>query len=873
MTKIIKHPAVSVQYPANPISRRKKLLWLTPVALLTTLLWASDLPALGVIPATLTYTATDGGSNPDAQTFVVTNEGLVDFTFTNTVTYGAGDAVAWFTPSVTSGLIAASGALTVTGSVNIIGLNEGMHYATNTFTAPDATNSPQIMVVTLQVLNSARLWVAPTNFSKELTEGQAIGGDVFQVANTGAAPRNVMQYNVTKTESWLSVSPTNGTTFGDVTNTINISYDTTGLAAGWYTGRVTVAALGEGVGSQTVEVTMRVNQKPGLAWDAGTKVWTNIITAGNTLPATTVTVWNASGTPSARMNYTISVLNDPFGWVSVSPASGTSTGNQQTATVTYTTAGLLSGIYTAQLRFSGVDPATGEATTNGPIYVGLQLTINGIPTLKADVTSLSQTVLENHTGTSSFQLWNEGRQPRGGMRYTVTPDVAWASASPSTGIVTNDTGSIQVTWGTASLPAGTYTGNLLLDAFDEQNGTRAAGAPIVIPLTLTVTVRGPVNMERPSVVGTMYIGQTVAANVGLWQNQPRLTYAYQWERASSKNGDNREILSGAVGSTYVITAADRGKYLRVDVTATDTEPYPLSATANSAWVNAAKVKALPGDFNSDGITDLWFFDLFTGTWYASFGENNNANAIFPGGLNMIATPGDFDGDGNEDLGVYDAAHGMWHVCYLPRGGYAYGTMFGGTPEEAAATPVVADYDGDGASDLGLYYMGYWAILYSTRGAIQVMEPFAPIWGDPVPGDWDGDGITDLGVYDDGIWTLRLGNGSIVEQVFGGGAGVLPTTGDFDADGTTDLGVYDVGANQWRWQESRTGFEQSVSFGSGGTVAIPGYYDHDRSNDWAQVHITANNDFIVWEVKRTTETNFSFRGQSYQQSTGRWRVSW
>ncbi|MDP2991629.1 MAG: hypothetical protein Q8O57_13795, partial [Kiritimatiellota bacterium] len=355
----------------------------------------------------------------------------------------------------------------------------------------------------------------------------------------------------------------------------------------------------------------------------------------------------------------------------------------------------------------------------------------------------------------------------------------------------------------------------------------------------------------PTVAGTLYVGQTVEANVGLWQNQARLTFGCQWERASNKAGGGREVLSGAVRTNYVITTADRGKYLRVDITATDSSPSPKSSTANSAWVDAAKVKALRADFNGDGITDLWFYDEVSGTWHVSFGEVSSAEGIFPGGPGMMAVPGDYDGDGNEDLGVYEGAHGMWHIYYLPRGIYVYGSLFGGTAEEAAATPVVADYDGDGATDVGLYYMGYWAVLYSSLESVRVVEPFADIWGEPVTGDWDGDGITEMGVYDDGVWTLRMGNGSVVEQEFGGGgSGILPAPGDYDADGATDLGVYDVGTNQWRWRESRTGFETNVSFGLGGTEARPGYYDHDRSNDWAQAFLY-NNDFIVWEVKRTT----------------------
>lgn len=741
--------------------------------------------------------------------------------------------------------------------------------------APGTTNSPQVVRVTVLV-QGIGLWVSPTNFpTKAVTVGQADVFDELNVANTGAAPRGTISYTVTTTNTWLSVSPTNGNVQNDV-STVNLRYLTltTNLSAGWYTGQVDVVALG--VRTQTVGVVLRMNHRPGVAWDAGSKVWTNEVMAGDSIAGTNIAVWNASGTPAGQMNYTMSV-NDPsgLGWASVSPASGSSTGNQQAVTVSYATAGLAAGVYTAQLRVTGVDNATGEATTNGPLYMGLQLTVKGTPALKTDVTSLSQTVLENNTGTNSFLVWNEGSLPRGGMRYTVTPDVSWVTLSPATGVVTNDVNTVQVIWGTTgtTLPPGVYNGNLIVDAFDAQTSLRAGGAPITLPLALTVTARTPLNLELPTVVGAMYAGQTVEANVGLWQNQARLTFGYQWATNTTKTGEGHNIL-GATGSNYVITAADRGKYLRVGVTATDSNPTPKSSTANSAWTNAAKVKALQEDFNGDGITDLWVYNELTGAWYANFGEASSATGIFPGRPGMIAAPGDYDGDGNEDLGVYEPAHGMWHIYYLPRGDYAYGSLFGGTAEEAAATPVTADFDGDGATDVGLYYMGYWAIRYSIPGSVSVVEPFADTWSEPVLGDWDGDGITELGVYNGGVWTLRMGSGSVTEQEFGGGGlGVLPAPADYDADGSTDLGVYDVSANQWRWRESRSGFEQSVSFGSGGTDARPGHYDHDRSNDWAQVHMSADNDFIVWEVKRTTETNFLYRGQSFQQSTDRWRVSW
>ncbi|MBU0715540.1 MAG: VCBS repeat-containing protein [Verrucomicrobia bacterium] len=832
---------------------------------------------LGVSTNNVYYEVWQNQAALSNQVEVWNTNGTDAMTFTNTVSYtNCGIYTNWLTVTPATGISYGErqGVWFQIDVTNMPPRTNAYEANVRVTAGSGTTNSPQDVQVTVLV-QGIGLWVSPTNFAKVATAGQVVGDDVFQVANTGAVPHGTISYNVTATSSptaWLSASPTNGNV-QDITNDVNIGYDLTGLSAGWYTGQVDVVALG--VGTQTVDVVLRVNRRPGVAWNAGSMVWTNEIMAGDSIGSTTVEVWNASGTPAGQMNYTVSVINDQFGWVSgVSPASGVSTGDHRVTTISYTTAGLPGGVYPATLKVAGVDNATGEATTNGPLYMGLKLTVKGTPVLKTDVTSLSQTVLENHSGTNSCLIWNDGQEPHGGMRYTVTPDVSWVTVIPATGVVTNEVTTNQVLWNAGTLSTGVYSGNLVVDAFDAQTSARAEGAPITITLTLTVTARTPLNMELPTVAGIMYVGQTVEANVGLWQNQARLTFSYQWERASNKAGDGREVLSGAVGTNYVITTADLGKYLRVDVTATDSEPSPKSSTADSALVDAAKVKALRADFNGDGITDLWFYDELSGTWHTSFGEASSAEGIFPGGPGMVAVPGDYDGDGNEDVAVYDCAHGMWHILFLWRCDYVYGSLFGGTVAEAEATPMVADYDGDGATDVAFYWRGYWAILYSSLGTISVVEPFADAWGEPVSGDWDGNGIAEMGVYENGLWTLRMGDGSVVEYEFGGGgSGVLPAPADYDADGATDLGVYDVGANQWRWRESRTGFEQSVSFGSGGIVPMPGYYDHDRSNDWAQVHMSADNDFIVWEVKRTTETNFPYRGQSFQQSTDRWRVSW
>jgi len=239
---------------------------------------------------------------------------------------------------------------------------------------------------------------------------------------------------------------------------------------------------------------------------------------------------------------------------------------------------------------------------------------------------------------------------------------------------------------------------------------------------------------------------------------------------------------------------------------------------------------------------------------------------------MIDVPGDYNNDGILDLGLYEPASAMWYILYLPSGPSLQGSLFGGLTEETQATPIPADYDGDGQSDIALYWQGYWTILYSTLNKIVIIPPIAGTSGTPVPNEYDGDGISDLGVYDSGLWTIRNIYGEEWTRRFGD-ATRLPASADYDGDNIADLCVYSPISNVWQMIYSSTGTTNSTSFGPISLSKIPrqGYYDHDRYCDPATIQYS--DDFVIWNVTRTTDSNFTFRGQSYQKSINKWRVSW
>jgi hypothetical protein len=98
-------------------------------------------PVIGVNPASLSFSATVGGSNPPNQTVSITNTGA------GTLNWSASDNATWLSVSPASGTAPS----TLTVSVNIAGLSAGTFNGSITITAAGATNSPVTIPVTLTV--------------------------------------------------------------------------------------------------------------------------------------------------------------------------------------------------------------------------------------------------------------------------------------------------------------------------------------------------------------------------------------------------------------------------------------------------------------------------------------------------------------------------------------------------------------------------------------------------------------------------------------------------------------------------------------------------------------------------------------------------
>jgi hypothetical protein len=95
----------------------------------------------------------------------------------------------------------------------------------------------------------------------------------------------------------------------------------------------------------------------------------------------------------------------------------------------------------------------------------------------------------------------------------------------------------------------------------------AVATALSVAAAAAQSLAAPVNTSAPVISGEPYVGKTLSASTGGWQNSPT-SYTYQWVRCDA-NGNNCVQISGATAKTYTPTSADVNHTLEVWVTATN----------------------------------------------------------------------------------------------------------------------------------------------------------------------------------------------------------------------------------------------------------------------------------------------------------------
>jgi hypothetical protein len=197
----------------------------------------------------LRFQARQGGGFTNTRAIQVLNPGDPGSTVNWSATFVSGANM--FSLSASNGTATGSnpGSLTITPTAAALQLPPGGYTALIRISDPQSLNSPQYVSAVLDLQTSTAQALpdpSPAGLFYRVTAGGAQSSGQIVTVNTSAATPTSFQVAATTSDgsNWLIVNPTSGSSTGQSAGTFNVSVNPSGLAAGIYTGAVSISMSG-----------------------------------------------------------------------------------------------------------------------------------------------------------------------------------------------------------------------------------------------------------------------------------------------------------------------------------------------------------------------------------------------------------------------------------------------------------------------------------------------------------------------------------------------------------------------------------------------------------------------------------------------------
>lgn len=561
-------------------------------------------PILALQTNALSFTATQGGTSPVAQTVTVTNAGTGTLaTPTTTVAYASGTG--W----LTNVSVASAGANTFTISVQptLGALVAGDYQATVSVASAGAQNSPVQIAVTFTVgsISQSTLALSATSVTFSAVQGgSSPAAAPLTIQNSGAGTLATPTASIAYATGtgWLAAAVTGGAAPFTLTLTPTLG----ALTAGTYTATVSVASAGASNTPVAVSVTFTVLTPPSMV--LSTTALAFGATQNGTAPAPqTVQVTNGGQAPLAAPTTSIA-YGSGSGWLAATVSGAAA---PYTVTVTPTLGALAAGTYTASVSIASA------GASNSPRTVNVTFTVDAQPALGLSSQALAFSAVQGGSSPApqTVAVTNSG----GGTLATPSATVSYSSgtgwlAATVSGAAVPYTVTLQLT--TGALTAGTYNATVSVAS------AGAANTPQAIAVTFTITAAAqPTIAVNPGTLGfaantggASPAAQTVAiTNSGTGTlATPTATVAYTtgsgWLAASLTGSGNSYVLTatptlgGLAAGTYAatITITSTGATntpVSIPVTFTVSTPPTLSLSSGAVTFAATLGGAAPAAQN------------------------------------------------------------------------------------------------------------------------------------------------------------------------------------------------------------------------------------------------------------------------------------
>jgi len=232
---------------------------------------------------------------------------------------------------------------------------------------------------------------SPSSMSFSAQTGQSAGSQTLSISNSGGG---TLSYSLSESYSWLSVSPTSGTATTE-TDSITVTASCAGMSAGTYNGSITISAPGATNTPQATSVSLTCTAPPTISRSPSSMNFS--AQAGQSAGSQTLSISNSGG---GTLSYT---LSESYGWLSLSPTSGTATTETDSITVSATCAGMSEGTYigTIQIDAPGATNTPQSASVDLACEPPPAISVSPSGTLDYDSVSVGDYLDKTFTVTNS----------------------------------------------------------------------------------------------------------------------------------------------------------------------------------------------------------------------------------------------------------------------------------------------------------------------------------------------------------------------------------------------------------------------------------------------------------------------------------------
>jgi len=282
-----------------------------------------------------------------------------------------------------------------------------------------------------------------------------------------------LAFTTSASAPWLSVTPSTGT----IPSVLEVTVDPTTLAAGSYSGTITITAPNASPSTSTIAVTLSVSTPTPAALSVSTQNVSFTVTQGTTALTQQLQITDTGG---GSLSFTAATSG--ASWLNISTSTGTATPSSPASlTITATPGSLSPGTYSGIIAITGAG-----ATINVPVTLSITA-----PTAAILISQVGLTFTAVAQGgvplPQTFGILNTGQ---GSMNWSATSSMIsggnWLAISPASGTVTMpylDVSLVAATINPAGLSAGTYYGQIQVSA-------TAANTPQLVTVILNVLPAG-----------------------------------------------------------------------------------------------------------------------------------------------------------------------------------------------------------------------------------------------------------------------------------------------------------------------------------------------------------------------------------------------